>query len=240
MLAEFLCLSGQKGDNEYMTDLYSPVGKKPTIAALVRVSQRVDGNVHFANASGGYGYVALEHDFAARYEPLSPEAMNKLFNTYKPIEVTALEGEGSMNGFTNGETWNGFEVPRFTTAEVLKALEEGGHLNHPSIQANTRYHFDENTETLWEFEVTASDTFSDDFDIRPIVELLSQNHPLDAAKELAESLGCRLSWSDKALIKPEGFKEPVVVHYVGNGWCWQNMERFKDDIQLNAGAAPRM
>lgn len=221
-----------------MTELYTRKGQTPEISKLVRVSNRQDGTVRFASAWGGFVHLASEAEFGESFVKLDADVAAKLFQTFTPINVTALEGEVFMPGFVNGEQWNGWEVPRFTTDAVLEALNEGGHLSHPQVADNVRYHFDETTETLYELEAKDGGTIPENFDISPLIDLLANPVDMRKVKELGDVMGYRITRADKTMIIVEGREEPVVVHEVGNGWCWENMERFEKDVRPGSQIAP--
>lgn len=201
---------------------------------MIRISRREQGSVFFAPAFGGFGKFASEQEFANYFEQLDEATVNKLFDTFFPVEVTALEGDGSMTGFTNNETWNGFEVPRFTTEAVRQALAEGGHLANPSFAEYTRFHFDANTETLFDIEAANGLPIPDDFDIAPFLQLLEQERTFDEVDEAAQKMGYTMRAADKVMVKIDGENEPVVLHEVGNGWCWENMDRFRNAPRRHA------
>jgi hypothetical protein len=219
-----------------MRDYFFRKGETPKIAELTTISERKDDNVHFANAWGGYVYFIGEAQFAEQFEKLPEDAVTKLFKTYEPISVTALEGDASMEGFTNGQAWNGWEVPHFTKETVLEALEEGGHLAHPAIHANTRYFFDDNTNDL--YEITPHDgDIPASFDVDALEQFLSQPREEEEVDAYGESIGLWLNKTHKTVIVADGDTEPKVVYEVGNGWCWENMERFENKAEI---AAPRI
>jgi hypothetical protein len=219
-----------------MRDYFIRKGETPKLAELTTIAERKDGNVHFANAWGGFVYFTDEAKFAEQFDKLPDAAVLKLFQTYEPITVTALEGDGSMEGFTNGQAWNGWEVPYFTKETVLEALEEGGHLSNPHIHANTRYFFDHNTNDL--YEITPKDgDIPASFDVKALEQFLAQPRDQKEVDAYAEPMGLWISKTHRTVIVLEGETEPKVVYEVGNGWCWEDMARFDNKA---TPAAPAM
>ncbi len=222
-----------------MRDYFIRKGETPNLAELTTISERKDGNVHFANAWGGFVYFTDEAQFAELFDKLPEAAVLKLFKTYKPITVTALEGDASMEGFTNGQAWNGWEVPCFTKETVLQALEEGGHLAHPDIHSNTRYYFDNKTNDL--YEITPHDgDIPASFDVKALEQFLAQPRDEKEVEAYAESIGLWINKTHRIVIVLEGETEPKVVYEVGNGWCWEDMARFENEAKNTASPAPKM
>ncbi|MCS4089202.1 hypothetical protein [Rhizobium sp. BK176] len=217
-----------------MRDYFIRKGETPKLAELTTVSERKDGNVHFANAWGGFVYFTSEAQFAEQFDRLPEDAVTKLFKTYEPISVTALEGDASMEGFTNGQAWNGWEVPVFTKETVLAALEDGGHLAHPAIYSNTRYFFDSNTNDLYEITTQDGDIPAS-FDVKALEQFLSQPREVKEVAAYGEAIGLWINQTYKTAIVVDGETEPKVVYEVGNGWCWEDMARFEEKAAPYAG-----
>lgn len=222
-----------------MTDYFIRKGEKPTLPQLVRVSDRKDGNVHFANAWGGFVYSVNDTAFADQFEQVPEATMGQLLKTFSPITVTALEGDGAMEGFTNGQRWNGWEVPVFSKETILEALSEGGHLSNPAISSNTRFLFDETSGDL--YEITTEDIeFGEDFETAALQDFLTQPRTEDEVYAFGTSMGLEVCRAPRTAILVEGGSDPIVVYDVGNGWCWENAERFEASSTLDTiGGSPR-
>ncbi|MCZ7861013.1 hypothetical protein O9X98_06305 [Agrobacterium salinitolerans] len=219
-----------------MTDYFIRKGETPALARFVTITERRDGNVHFANAWGGYGYYAPENEFGDRFEQVPEATVKHLLGTYSPITVTALEGDGAMDGFTNGQKWNGFEVPLFTKETVLEALADGGHLATPDIHSNTRFFFDATTNDLYEITTEDGDIPAD-FNMKVIEQFLTEPRKIEEIDAFAETLSLRINPVHRTAIVIDGESEPAVVYAIGNGWCWEKMERFEKKAETSA---PRM
>jgi hypothetical protein len=223
-----------------MRDYFIRKGEKPKLAELTTISERKDGNVHFANAWGGFVYFTSEAQFAEQFDKLPEDVVTKLFKTYEPISVTALEGDASMEGFTNGQAWNGWEVPYFTKETVLEALEEGGHLAHPAIHSSTRFFYDSNTNELYEITHRNGEDVPDDFDVKALEQFMAQPRDHKELDAFGEPFGLWISMTNKTVIIPKGESEPKVAYEVGNGWCWEDMAKFENRAKDSAAPAPRM
>ena len=222
-----------------MTDYFIRKGETPEISRLVTISERKDGNIHFANESGGPRYFTPEGEFAERFEQVPEATMERLFKTYSPITVTALEGDGAMDGFTNGQTWNGFEVPLFTKETILEALADGGHLATPDIHSNTRFFFDAATNDL--YEITTEDgEIRPEFDMKVLEQFLTQPRRIEEIDAFGETLSLRINKVHRTAIVIDGESESAVVYAIGNGWCWEKMERFENKVENSVTSAPRM
>jgi hypothetical protein len=221
-----------------MTDYFILKGTTPKLAELTTVSERKDGNVHFANAWGGFVSFTTEAQFAEQFEKLPEKTVTKLIETCERISVTALEGAASMEGFTNGQTWNGWEVPMFTKETVLEALKEGGHLANPIILEFTRFLFDKNTNDLYEITVPGGNNIPDDFDISVLEQFFAEPRDRKEVAAFEETIGLWISVTPKKAINAEGETEPKVVYEIGNGWCWENMARFENEAKASTG--PKM
>jgi hypothetical protein len=222
-----------------MTDYFIAKGDKPTLAHLVTISERKDGNVHFANAWGGFVHYMPEAAFADRFKQLPEAKLNRLFRTYRPITVTAPEEDGSMEGFTNGQTWNGWEVPLFSKEAVLKALEENGHLVTPDIYENTRYFFDHTTDDLYEIAAEEGD-IPDGFDVTTLEDFLAQPRDSDELYAFGKTTwDVRILRAHRTAIVVKGGNDPLVVYEVGSGWCWEDMKQFDNEPDDSDAPTPR-
>jgi hypothetical protein len=228
------------GRERSMRDYFIRKGQTPKLAELTTIAERKDGNVHFANAWGGFVYFTDEAKFAEQFDKLPAANALKLFKTYEPITVTALEGDGSMQGFTNGEAWNGWEVPHFTKETVLEALEDGGHLSNPIIHVNTRHFFDHNTNDLYEITGKDGGDIPATFDDKAFERFLAHPREQKEISAYVEPMDIRISKTDKTVIVLDGDPEPKVVYEVGNGWCWENMARFENKAEETNAPAVRM
>ncbi|MCZ7861135.1 hypothetical protein O9X98_06915 [Agrobacterium salinitolerans] len=204
---------------------YASTAETPSVSSFVSVADRMDGNVFFSNAWGGFVRGLPEAEFAARFREVPKAEFDRLMNRFSPIKVTADEGETSMDGWTNDERWNGWQVPRFTKETILEAFEEGGSLGHPDIRAFTRFVYHEATNNI--FEITSRDggNLPAGFDLDKINEAISSDEGVLEA--MSEGMGVWVNRANRVVFTSEGETDPVVAFEIGNGWCWEDMDRFE-------------
>jgi hypothetical protein len=217
---------------------YTPANEAPSVSSFVSITEKKDGNVHFSNAWGGFVYRAPEAEFAARFREVPQAEFDKLMNTFTPIKVTALEGDASMDGWSNDERWNGWRVPHFTKDAILQGLSEDGHLAHPAVLCSTRFVYLEETNNV--FEITSRDggNLPVSFDIDRVTQSLS-GEPKDI-ENLSVEMGVWINQADRVVFVPNGETDPVVAFTIGNGWCWENMADCEDEPARQPAPSRRM
>lgn len=221
-----------------MTDYFVRIGEAPKLSDLIAISERKNGNVHFANAGGGLVYFTTEAEFDKQFERVPNVVLRRLFETFEPITVTALEGDGSMDGYTNGQSWNGWEVPYFTRKTILDALEEGGHLANPAIHSNTRFHFDDASNDLYVIEPADGGDIPDGYDEKVLKAYLMERPSTSEVYAFGQSVGLQIFKADKIVAIPKGETEPEIAYELGNGWCWGDMAAYGHQNDLSAAPRP--
>lgn len=207
---------------------YARKGQPIDVATFVSVSEQRDGNVHFHNAWGGRGYFASEEDFAADFELVPAEELERIFRTYRTVRVTWNDGDGFMTGFTTGQLWNGFECPSFTKDEILAQTRPGGHLSGEDMRSN-RFIWSDLADTFIRIEGVDGTNLPDEIDLSAIEPLLAEGKE-DEAEEVAEEMGMLVSLAPKFTAVPMGEPAPVVLFVIDDGWCWANMDDYEMDV----------
>lgn len=108
---------------------YAERGLEDEISVLYTRTVDGSGNYELSPAAGGWIKTVPVKEFDAHFVEIPAEDIAAMVQNYRPARMTYLdEGDEFMNGFINGERWNGWLQPLFTREDLLSAQQAGGYM----------------------------------------------------------------------------------------------------------------
>jgi len=196
--------------------IYRPKNSE-NIQEFLRVhALQKDGQVHVAPAHGGPMFAIASELFNQVFEIAPDELLAALKRTYKTAEFSIGDHatyEDRIPGYTNGQLWNGWQMPFFRREVIEQALEDQ-RMNTPYWKT---FFFDEGAVLI--SSEGSSNPIPDDETFEDIKTMAMNGEELYEIT-LKSGLKVDAEWYPAQTITVDG--EDIKVYPVGAGsWTWE-------------------
>jgi len=199
-------------------EIWGPKGSDD-MRALIRVSAVADGNVIAFPRFGGFEMRIPEAEFAAGFEHYPQERLEALEGRFEQalVGLDDFEEGEYIPCWTNGRTWNGWEVPYFERRHLDAAIEDG----RITAGGSVLIWFDDKAGTYIEVMHQDGEMLPARLDREAIAAMATRPGGTDEFELPDGSVASVSVAPSRTIDTPEG---PVTVYAVGDCWTWSRSE----------------
>jgi hypothetical protein len=194
-------------------DLYAPLDR-PDAVVTVTEFDVTSGTVRFHPEGGGFQKSGPLELFLATYAHVAPSARMNSLGRYRPAAFT-VDGEGApMPGYTNGQLWNGWQIPLFRR-EVIEQAVAGQRFG--KREDGILVLADPERDAFYVFTTSGGEPMPDGLDEETALQAGRADAgeiPFPDGTEVWVG-GC----DGKDIVLDDG--ATVHAYPLGDGWCWQ-------------------
>lgn len=201
---------------------------------LILATEKDDGFVHYHRAGGGFMYKRTPESFLEEFAVVPRDEVEAMLARFKPAQFSLGDDDATIDGFTNGDVWNGWEMPYLTKAAIEEATAVGGFLADKGMDRVSKFLYIPETNDILEVSLYDGGEFSGPCDLSKVRDIVLHNPEPSVA---LRGMGLSAYTTPKVEIVMDGDTTPTTVYCVGNGWTW---ERAITPEQRLAASAPGM